>query len=143
LPVLRGPPEDGAARRPGQLSGRGAGWGRPSAGRHAPTTCEGARFPRTSICPHWVPKATFHRRDTRAVRPLRAEVWAAKEEDAHGHSRPKAVTGRGLPPNVLYERWPSASNPQSTLAPVASGGVWAAASSLRTARPVDPPQTRP
>jgi len=77
------------------------------------------------------------------VRPLRTEVWEAKEEDAHGHSRPEAVTGRGLPPNVSYERWPPASNPQSTSAPVADGGIWAAASPLRAARPFDPPQTRP
>lgn len=62
------------------------------------------------------------------MRLLRTEVWGAKEEDAHGHSRPGAVTGRGLPPNVSYERWPSASNPQSTSAPVADGGVWAATS---------------
>jgi hypothetical protein len=77
------------------------------------------------------------------VRPLRTAIWAAKEEDAHGRSRPKAGTGRGLPPNVSYECWPSASDPQSTSAPVANGGISAAESSLRTARPVDPPQNQP
>lgn len=43
-----------------------------------------------------------------------------------GPSRPKADTGRGLPPNISCEWWPMASDPQSTTVPVASGGVFAA-----------------
>lgn len=80
------------------------------------------------FAPTEFPRPPFHRRDAPAVRLSRTEVWGAKEEDAHRHSRPGAVTGGGLPPNVSYERWPSASNPQSTSVPAASGGVWAAAS---------------
>jgi hypothetical protein len=34
-----------------------------------------------------------------------------------GPSRPKAVTGRGLPPNDSCERWPTASGPQPTSSP--------------------------
>jgi hypothetical protein len=44
-----------------------------------------------------------------------------------------------LPPNVLYERWPSASNPQSTSAPVANGGIWAATSPFRGCAACRPP----
>jgi hypothetical protein len=35
----------------------------------------------------------------------------------NGQSRPKADTGRGLPPNDSRECWPSASDPQPTTAP--------------------------
>ena len=54
-------------------------------------------------------------------------------------SRPGADTDGGLPPNVSYECWPSASDPQSTSAPAANDGVSAAALSVWTSRPGDPP----
>jgi hypothetical protein len=40
-----------------------------------------------------------------------------------GPSRPEAGTGRGLPPNLSCERWPTASDPQPTTAPAATSGV--------------------
>lgn len=40
-----------------------------------------------------------------------------------GPSRPKADTGRGLPPNDSCECWPSASDPQPTAPPAETSGM--------------------
>jgi len=77
------------------------------------------------------------------VRLLRTAIWVAKEEDAHGRSRPETGTGRGLPPNVSYECWPTASDPQSTSTPAAYDGISAAAPPFQALRLAEPPRGRP
>jgi hypothetical protein len=74
---------------------------------------------------------------------LRTAIWVAKEEDAHGRSRPETGTGRGLPPNVSYECWPTASDPQSTSTPAAYDGISAAAPPFQALRLAEPPRGRP
>jgi hypothetical protein len=77
------------------------------------------------------------------MKPSRTAILVAKEEDAHGRSRPKAGTDRGLPPNVSYECWPSASDPQSTSTPAANDGISEAAPPFQAMRLAEPPRDRP
>lgn len=57
-----------------------------------------------------------------------------------GPSRPKADTGRDLPPNDSRECWPSASDPQPTTAPAdVQRGVGGDAPTLESGAPPCPP----